>query len=141
MRYLGLDLGTKTLGTALSDQSKMISSPHKLIRFTKEEVALTEVLEIIKKYQISAIVLGFPKNMDNSIGFAAQRSIDFKNMLEKHTDVPIYLVDERLSTVEAENILLRANMKRSKRKKIIDQISASVILDTYLRKLGNNGNQ
>ena len=117
MKYLGLDLGTKTLGLAISDKLGIIASPFKVLRYEG----------------IDALVLGLPKNMNNSLGFASERSINFKNLLEEKISIPIYLVDERLSTREAENILLSSDTSRYKRKKIIDAYAASIILDTFLK--------
>ncbi len=136
MRYLGIDLGTKTVGLAISDAKGIIASPLKLIKFQQIEEVIPQLTEIIKEYSIAEIVLGFPKNMDNSLGFAAQRSLDFKQLLEKIINLPIHLVDERLSTVEAENVLIGASVSRKARKEVINQVSACIILDTYLRKVG-----
>lgn len=136
MRYLGLDLGTKTLGLAISDPNGLISSPYKLIRYSDVEDAIKEVLEIIEKENINTLVLGLPKNMNGSLGFAAERSLTFKELLEIKTNIPIELVDERLSTVEAENLLISDGISRKKRKEVIDSLSACIILDTYLRKVG-----
>ncbi len=135
MRYLGLDLGTKTLGVAITDKNKILASMLKVIRFKEEdyESAVNEVLDIINEYDIEKIALGLPKNMNNSLGFASKRSLKFKELLESKTLVPIVLVDERLSTVVAENILLDANLSRNKRKKVIDGVSAQVILETFMK--------
>lgn len=138
MKCLGLDLGTKRLGLSMSDKLGIISYPYKLISFKEYIEAAKEVASIVEKEKIELVVLGLPKNMDNSLGFASQRSIEFKKMLEKLISVDIILIDERLSTVEAENILISNDMKRNKRKKVIDELSACIILDTYLRKVGNN---
>ena len=135
MRYLGLDLGTKTLGVAITDKTRTIASPLKVIRFKKEDYskAIDELLPILKSYEITAIALGLPKNMDNSLGFASSRSLEFKKMLETKTSIPITLVDERLSTMEAENILLDADLSRDKRKKVIDGVAAVLILETFIK--------
>ena len=135
MRYLGLDLGTKTLGVAISDSLGMIASPLKVIHFPKEryDIALEELLSILREYPISKIALGFPKNMDGSEGFASTRSKEFKKKLEGVTDIPVYLVDERLSTVEAEKILLEADISRERRKKVIDGVAAVLILETFIK--------
>lgn len=139
MRCLGLDLGTRTLGVAISDKTNTLASFLKVIRFndnTKNQM-YEELCQIIKEYNITHVILGLPKNMDNSLGFASQRSIDFKNHLTTLVDVEIILLDERLTTVEAENILLTADMSRKKRKKVIDGVAATIILETYLRMKGN----
>lgn len=133
MKYLGLDLGTKTLGLAITDALGIIASPYKVIRYDNIEFLIDELLIIIKNENVSELVLGLPKNMNNSLGFAAERSLNFKSELEKKCDLPIHLIDERLSTMEAENILLSSDTSRNKRKKIIDAYAASIILDTFLK--------
>ena len=136
MKCLGMDLGTKKLGLAMSDATGMISYPYKLIKFSDYEEAAKEVVDIVNKEKIEILVLGLPKNMDNSMGFASERSLNFKSILEGLTDKEIVLIDERLSTVEAENMLIKDDVKRKKRKNVIDELSAAIILDTYLRKVG-----
>ncbi|MDD2207920.1 MAG: Holliday junction resolvase RuvX [Bacilli bacterium] len=136
MRYLGMDLGSKTLGLALSDKEGIISSPYKLIKYETYDDLIKEVLEVISEKEVGTLVLGLPKNMNNTLGPAAERSLDFKKRLESACSLEVHLVDERLSTMEAENILIKADVSRRKRKKIIDEVSASIILDTYLRKVG-----
>lgn len=135
MIVLGLDLGTKTLGIAIS-RTGIIANPYKLLRYNNEEydkLAL-EVADIVRQENVTEIALGLPKNMNNTCGFATKRSQNFKKILEKYVDVPITLVDERLSTVEATNILLANDMSRKKRKNVIDVTAAMIILDTYLKK-------
>lgn len=136
MKCLGMDLGTKKLGLAMSDATGMISYPYKLIKFSDYEEAAKEVVDIVNKEKVEILVLGLPKNMDNSMGFASERSLNFKSILEGLTDKEIVLIDERLSTVEAENMLINDDVKRKKRKNVIDELSAAIILDTYLRKVG-----
>ena len=137
-RYLGLDLGTKTLGVAISDKSNTIASPLKVLHWDGENYSLLfkELDCIIGLYDISHFVLGLPKNMNNTLGFAAERSLKFKEALGKKYDKEVILVDERLSTVEATNYLLAADMSRKKRKQVIDGVAASIILDTYLKMKG-----
>lgn len=135
MKYLGMDLGTKRLGLAIST-SGVLTTPYKLISFKTYEEARDEVIKIIEKEKITCLVLGLPKNMDNSMGFASQRSLNFKKLLEEKCSLPVNLVDERLSTVEAESILIENNYSRAKRKNVIDELSACIILETYLRKVG-----
>lgn len=136
MRYLGMDLGTKTLGLATSDKLGIIASPFKLLKYSDINNLVLDVLKVIEEEKIDALVLGLPKNMDNSLGYAAERSLNFKKLLEEKCNLPLYLVDERLSTVEAENMLINNNVSRKKRKEKIDGVSASIILDTYLKKVG-----
>lgn len=133
MRYLGLDLGTKTLGLAMTDKLGIISSPYKVLRYNDVNTLVNELLVIIKEEGVDELVLGLPKNMNNSIGFAGERSLEFKEHLSKKCDLPIHLVDERLSTMEAENFLISSNTSREKRKKVIDAYAASIILDTFLK--------
>jgi len=138
MRCLGLDLGTKTLGVAISDKLNMIASPYKVLRWDGEDYNLLfkDLDSIIKDNNISDLALGLPKNMNNSLGFAAERSMKFKEALEERYNIIVTLVDERLSTVEATNYLLEADMSREKRKKVVDEVAASIILDTYLKMKG-----
>ncbi len=140
MRYLGLDLGTKTIGVAISDKTNTIASNLKVINYTSQtkEAMLQEICDLINTYHITHVVLGLPKNMDNSLGFASQRSLDFQKELAQRCDVQIELLDERLTTVQAENILLDADLSRKKRKKVIDGVAATIILDTYLRMKGKS---
>lgn len=138
MRCLGLDLGTKTLGLAMSDKSNMIASPYKVLRWDGEnyEMLFVELDFIIKDNNITDLVLGLPKNMNNTLGFAAERSLRFKEALESRYNMDVKMIDERLSTVEATNYLLEADMSRKKRKKVVDGVAASIILDTYLKMKG-----
>lgn len=139
MRVLALDLGTKTLGLAISDETMMLSSPLTTLRYDSENYnyLLDELEKIINKYNVKVLVLGLPKNMDNSLGFASKRSLNFKKLLDERFDLKIELVDERLTTVEAQNILIENNFKRKKRKEVIDEYAAMIILDTYLRMCKN----
>ena len=134
MRALGLDLGTKTLGLALSDKTNTIASPYKTIQYKTYEELIEELKPIVKEKEVTTFVLGYPKNMNNSLGFAVEGTEQFKKLLESHFTIPIILMDERLSTVEAENVLIHLDTKRKKRKKIIDSYAAAIILDTYLKK-------
>ena len=135
MRYLGLDLGTKTLGISVSDKTNTIASPLKTIRFKENdfESVIPELKSIVLEKGITDFVLGLPKNMNNSLGFASERSMTFKKLLEDNFFLPVHLVDERLTTVEAEHILLINDTSRKKRKKVIDNVASSLILDTYLK--------
>ena len=134
-------MGTKTLGVAISDKTKTISRVLTVIHFKENnyQEAIKELLKIIKEYNIEKIILGNPKNMNNTEGFASLRSNNFKTELEKIIDIPIILVDERLTTMEANNILLDADLSRKKRKKVIDGMAAQIILETYIKMEDNNG--
>ena len=135
MRCLGLDLGTTSLGVAISDKTNTLVSPLTLIKFKKEDYndALNKLMEIIKDKNISKVVLGLPKNMDNSLGFAAQRSLNFKKILESE-NVEVILEDERLTTVEAINIMKNNGLKRINEQNKTDVLSAVLILESYLKR-------
>ena len=132
MRYLGLDLGKRSLGLAISDRTGTIASFYKNIKYDDESKLIDELISIIDKENIDALVLGFPKNMNNSIGFRGQETLEFKEKLESMISIPIILQDERLSTRMAESVLIDADMSRKKRKKVIDGVSAVIILKNYL---------
>ncbi len=134
MRYLGLDLGTKTLGIAKSDAMGIIASSYKLLKFENEDYnSLIEPLkEIIINEKIDKIVLGLPKNMDNSMGFASERSLNFKKLIEDNINIEVILQDERLSSVEANNLMISNGTRRDKRKEKVDSLAATIILQRYL---------
>ena len=134
MRIIGLDLGTKTLGVAVSDKLGIIASFYKTYFFKDEDYfsLVPIVKDLMKEFDTNKIVLGLPKNMNNSLGFASERSINFKELLEKELDVEVILEDERLSSVEANNALIGSDMSRKKRKGKVDSVAASIILQRYL---------
>ena len=138
MRCLGLDLGSKTLGIAISDRTNFIASVYTTIFFKDENYqSLIEPLrEIILKEDVGTLVLGLPKNMNNSLGTRAMITLEFKEMLEKELKLPVIMEDERLTSVISNNILINANMSRNKRKKKVDGMAAEIILQGYLDKLG-----
>ena len=134
MRYLGLDLGTKTLGISKSDSMGIIASSYKLLKFENEDYnSLIEPLkEIIINEKIDKLVLGLPKNMDNSLGFASERSLNFKKLIEDSINIEVILQDERLSSVEANNLMISNDTSRKKRKEKVDSLAATIILQRYL---------
>lgn len=133
MKYLGLDLGSRTLGIAVSDKTGLIASNYKTIRHKEEyDRLLGEIEKIVVELEIEAIVLGFPKNMNNTIGPKGELSLEFKTKLENMLDIPIYLQDERLSTKSATDMLIQGNVSRKNRKKVVDSVAATIILKTYL---------
>jgi len=134
MRIIGLDLGTKTLGVAVSDKLGFIASFYKTIFFEGEnyESLIPIVKDLLDEFQTKVVVLGLPKNMDNSLGFASERSINFKKLLEDNLDIEVILEDERLSSVEANNVLIKGDVSRKKRKDKVDSVAASIILQRYL---------
>ena len=134
-RYIGLDLGTTTLGVSITDITNTLVSPVKLIKFKREDYdfALDELIKIAEEKKVKDFVLGLPKNMDNSLGFAANRSLNFKTMLEEK-GFNVYLEDERLTTVEALNIMKNNGRKNIKEKEKTDILSAVLILETFLKR-------
>lgn len=133
-RVLGLDLGSVTCGVAVSDPMGIVARNVKTIRFASEdyEECLDYVLDEIDDLQPDVIVLGLPKHMNGDIGIRGKVSQDFKEMLEQEVDIPVVLWDERLTTKAAERILIQADVSRKKRKKVIDQMAAVQILQSYL---------
>lgn len=134
MRILGLDLGTRTLGIAISDITETIASFYGTIRFEEEQYdsAILKLKTIIDEEKVQKIVLGLPKNMNNSVGDAAIRCLKFKILLEQSFKLEVVMQDERLSTKEATSYLIESDMSRKKRKKKVDSVAASIILQTYL---------
>lgn len=139
MRYIGLDLGTKTLGISISDKLGLIASTYKTIRYDNEDYdfLINELKKIIELEDVKGIVLGLPKNMNNSLGESANRSIKFKELLENNFNINVILQDERMSTVEAHNIMLEGDLSRKKRKKKVDSLAANIILQRFLDSKGN----
>lgn len=133
MKYLGLDLGERSLGVAISDKTKLIASYYKKISYNGNYLDLIKELElVVKEENIELIVLGWPKNMNNTLGDRAKDTEIFKNLLEEKLNIKVVLEDERLTTKLAEKVLIDANLSRKKRKKKIDGVSAVVILQSYL---------
>ncbi|MBQ3511914.1 MAG: Holliday junction resolvase RuvX [Bacilli bacterium] len=138
MKYLGLDLGSRTLGIATSDATGLIASTYKTIRHNEEyDRLLDEVKQLIEELKIDEVVLGFPKNMNNTIGPKGELSLEFKEKLEKLVTVPIHLQDERLTTKSATDMLIMGNVSRKDRKKVVDSVAATIILQTYLDRKRN----
>ena len=132
MRYLGLDLGSRTLGIAVSETG-LIASNYKTIRHEEEyDRLLDEVKALVEELKIDTVVLGFPKNMNNTIGSKGELSLEFKEKLEKIINIPVVLQDERLSTKSALDTLIKGNVSRKDRKKVVDSVAATIILQTYL---------
>lgn len=133
MKYLGLDLGTKTLGLAISDPLGIIATSYKILRHDEDYDSLLPMLkEEIEKNNIEALVLGFPKNMNNSVGERGEIALAFKEKLEEEFQLPVYMQDERLTTRQAESLLISNDTSRKKRKKVIDSLAATIILQSYL---------
>ncbi len=139
MKYMGLDLGSKTLGISISDITKTIATNYKTLYFENEDYdsLINPLKEIIKEEKIEKIILGYPKNMNNTIGPRAQITEEFKNKIENKLKIEVILQDERLTSVISNNVLIEANISRKKRKKKVDGIAAVIILQSYLDKKGD----
>lgn len=136
MRYMGLDLGSRTLGVALSDPTGLIASSYEVIRHNEEyEMLVDKVKELVEEKKVEKIVLGLPKNMNNTIGFKGELSYKFKEMLEEKIGKEVVLMDERLTTRQATNVLLKNDTSRKKRKQVVDSLAATIILQSYLDKI------
>lgn len=135
MRVMGLDYGSKTVGVAISDPlgitAQGIETIHRKAE-NKLRQTLARIEELAKEYEVDRLVLGFPKNMNNTIGDRAEKSLEFKEMLERRTGFPVVMWDERLTTVEAERTLIESKVRREDRKKYVDKIAAVFILQGYL---------
>lgn len=134
MKILGLDLGTTTCGMAVSDPSEILASGVDTYRFEPNnfELPLDYVKQYIDNNKIGRVVLGFPKNMDGSVGFQGQIVLDFKKQLEERSSVEIVLWDERLTTRMVTQVMISGDMNRKKRKDNVDRLAATVILQSYL---------
>mgnify|MGYP002422636040 CR=1 FL=1 len=137
MRIMGLDLGSKTVGVAISDPLLITAQGIEIIR-RKEENKLRQTLArieaLIEEYGVNTIVLGLPKNMNDTLGERAQLSLEFKEKLERRTGLPVVMWDERLTTVAADKAMMEAGIRREKRKDYVDKIAACLILQGYLDK-------
>ena len=138
MRLMGLDYGSKTVGVAVSDPQGLTAQGVETV-WRKQENKLRQTMarieELISEYQVERIVLGYPKNMNNTIGERAQKSLEFKEMLERRTGLEVIMWDERLTTVEANRTLMEASVRRENRKQYLDQLAAVFILQGYLDSL------
>lgn len=138
MKVLGLDLGSRTIGIAISDSLGIIASGVETFRFPEDryDLALDRVLSIVNEKKVEKIVLGYPKHMNGDIGDRAKLCEEFKKMIEEKINIEVILIDERWTTKLAENRLLEADISRKKRKKVIDKMAAVVILQNYLDSKG-----
>lgn len=134
MRVIGLDLGDKTLGISSSDVNQFIASSYKTINFNTDDyqTAINELKVVVKELNPELIVLGLPKNMDGSIGFQAQKVLNFKTLLETEIGLEVVLIDERLTSKMAESLMIKADLSRKKRKTKVDKLAATFILQSYL---------
>ena len=141
MRIMGLDYGSKTVGVAVSDPLGFTAQGIEIVRRKSENKlrqTLARIEEIAKEYGVEKIVLGFPKHMNNDIGERAEKSLEFKEMLERRTDLPVVMWDERLTTVEADRTMVETGIRIENRKEYVDMIAAVFILQGYLDYLSNH---
>lgn len=137
---MGLDIGTHTIGVAISDELGMTAQGLKTLRRKSMEEDLKEIATIIRQFEIDKIVVGLPKKMDGTLGTQAEIVFQWIEVLKDKIHVPVVTWDERLSTVGASKILLEADLSRKKRKKVIDKVAAVLILQGYLEQSGRTNN-
>ena len=141
MRVMGLDYGSKTVGVAISDPLGLTAQGVETV-WRKQENKLRQTMarieELISEYQVERIVLGYPKNMNNTVGERAVKSLEFKEKLEKRTGLPVVMWDERLTTAEAERTLMETGVRRENRKQFLDQMAAVLILQGDLDRMNMN---
>ena len=143
MRIIGLDFGSKTVGVAVSDELGITAQGLEIVRRESESKlrkTLARIEQIISEYNCEKIVLGFPKNMNNTLGERAEKTLAFKEMLERRTGLEVVMWDERLTTVSADKTMMEAGVRRENRKKYVDQIAASFILQGYLDYIAMKNN-
>ena len=140
MRIMGLDYGSKTIGVAISDPLGLTAQGVEIIRREEENKlrkSLRRIEELVKQYEVEELVLGFPKNMNNTIGERAEKSLQLKETLERRLGLPVVMWDERLTTVEANRTLMESGVRRENRGKYVDMIAAVFILQGYLDARAN----
>ena len=141
MRLMGLDYGSKTVGVAVSDPLGLTAQGVETV-WRKQENKLRQTMarieELISEYQVERIVLGYPKNMNNTVGEREVKSLEFKEKLQKRTGLPVVMWDERLTTAEAERTLMETGVRRENRKQFLDQMAAVLILQGYLDRMNMN---
>ena len=142
MRIMGLDYGSKTIGVAISDPLGLTAQGVEIIRREEENKlrkSLRRIEELVKQYEVEELVLGFPKNMNNTIGERAEKSLQLKETLERRLGLPVGMWDERRTTVEANRTLMESGVRRENRGKYVDMIAAVFILQGYLDAKANPG--
>ena len=133
MKALGLDIGSVTVGIALSDSLKMFASAYSVIRYEEENDELfKQIVDIIKKEEVDVVVVGMPYHMNGDFSLGCERTRRFEEKIKQLIDIEIVEIDERMSTVTAQNALLAFDVSRKKRKQVVDKVAASVILQNYL---------
>ena len=144
IRIMGLDFGSKTVGVAVSDPLGITAQGIEIVRRTSENKlrkTLARIEELVTEYEVTEIVLGFPKNMNNTIGERAEKSLAFKEMLERRTGLPVVMWDERLTTVAANRTLIEGGVRRENRKDYVDMLAAVYIWQGYLDSRERTSNE
>lgn len=134
-RIMGLDVGERRIGIALSDLLGITAQSLETYHRVEEEKDYAYLIDLMKKHEVGELVIGLPKNMNNSLGFKAIEIQEFAEGLKERYDIPIHWIDERLTTVSAERVLIDANVQRKKRKNVVDKLAAVLILQVYLDRL------
>ena len=137
---MAIDFGDKRVGIAISDELCKIAQGHSVLDGEDQTTLIDRISQLIQKYDIKKIVLGLPRNMDGSYGFQSQKVLEFKELLSTKTEIPVELLDERLTTIQAIKITHQQGLKREKRKKLTDIISAALILENYINLMNNSVN-
>jgi len=132
MRYIGLDIGSRTIGVAVSDPLGLTAQGVSTIHRKSLENDLTALAAIVKEYEVTGIVAGLPKNMNGTLGPMAEKVEEFASVLKERFGLPLYFQDERLSTVSATRVLLEGDVSRKKRKQVVDKMAAVFILQAFL---------
>ncbi len=135
MRVMGIDYGNKRIGVAISDPWCTMAHPLEVIGVKKDDSHMGKIEDIIKNYEITHIVVGLPYNMDGTIGDSAKTVMEWAKQLEQRVNLPVTLFDERLTTCEAYNLIAGSNVRKAKKRQVIDKIAASMILKEYLNLL------
>ncbi len=138
MRIMGLDFGSKTCGVAISDSLMITAQPKEIIRRDRENKlrkTFARIEELIEEYDVGLIVLGLPLNMDDTEGERARRTLEFQDSLQRRTGLPVVMSDERLTSVEAEEIMQKQGIPREKYHDYVDMIAANIILSEYMEKM------
>jgi putative Holliday junction resolvase len=138
VRIMGLDIGSHTIGVAITDELRITAQGLKTIRRKSKEEDFEEIIRIIDQFKIGKIVVGLPKNMNGTLGKQAEKVLQWIKAISEKVDLPIVTWDERFSTVEASRVLLEADLSRKKRKKTIDKLAAVIILQGYIQKDRNH---
>jgi putative Holliday junction resolvase len=142
MRFMGLDVGDKRIGVAISDESALIASPRETLERTGNKKDIAHLLDLARREEVSEILVGMPWNLDGTAGPQADKVSRFVDALRASTEIPIAIWDERLSTVRAEEALIEADVSREKRRGVVDRVAAAIILQSYLdAKRGTQANR